>query len=89
MDYRTRRSCRSGANSVSMDRMPSLRTLRFDFETVMVAFFTIEFGARIICHSDSFKQLKRFLLCKYFLDRKVRWTKILDYLLQEDHLTHC
>ena len=38
--------------------------LRFDFETVMVAFFTIEFAGRVICHSDSFKQLKKFLLCK-------------------------
>ena len=38
---------------------------RFDFETVMVAFFTIEFIARVICHSDSMKQLKKFLLCRW------------------------
>ncbi|KAF9296988.1 hypothetical protein BGZ88_011406 [Linnemannia elongata] len=50
----------------TIETIPSFRstdsTIWFDFETVMVAFFTIEFGARIICHSDSFKQLKRFLL---------------------------
>ncbi|KAG9066195.1 hypothetical protein KI688_001416 [Linnemannia hyalina] len=50
----------------TIETIPSFRstdsTIWFDFETVMVAFFTIEFGARIVCHSDSVKQLKRFLL---------------------------
>lgn len=30
----------------------------------MVILFTIELIARIIAHSDSFKQLKKFVLCK-------------------------
>ncbi|KAF9161840.1 hypothetical protein DFQ27_004334 [Actinomortierella ambigua] len=50
----------------TIETIPSFRStdtvVWFGFETVMVAFFTIEFIARIICHSDSLKQLKRFLL---------------------------
>ncbi|KAG0370768.1 hypothetical protein BGX24_001922 [Mortierella sp. AD032] len=50
----------------TIETIPSFRstdsTIWFDFETVMVGFFTIEFVARIICHSDSVKQLKRFML---------------------------
>ncbi|KAI7828783.1 hypothetical protein BC939DRAFT_442899 [Gamsiella multidivaricata] len=49
----------------TIETIPSFRstdsTIWFDFETVMVALFTIEFGARVICHSDSVKQLKKFL----------------------------
>ncbi|KAI1317703.1 hypothetical protein EDD11_008009 [Mortierella claussenii] len=50
----------------TIETIPSFRStdsiVWFDFETVMVAFFTIEFMARVIAHSDSVKQLKRFLL---------------------------
>ncbi|KAF9955148.1 hypothetical protein BGZ70_010335 [Mortierella alpina] len=50
----------------TIETIPSFRStdsvVWFDFETVMVAFFTIEFAGRVICHSDSFKQLKKFLL---------------------------
>ncbi|KAG0044440.1 hypothetical protein BGZ83_010334 [Gryganskiella cystojenkinii] len=50
----------------TIETIPSFRStdsiIWFDFETVMVAFFTIEFGARVIAHSDSMKQLKKFLL---------------------------
>ncbi|KAF9184373.1 hypothetical protein BGZ51_002946 [Haplosporangium sp. Z 767] len=50
----------------TIETIPSFRStdsiVWFDFETTMVAFFTIEFIARIIAHSDSFKQLKKFLL---------------------------
>ncbi|KAF9911159.1 hypothetical protein BX616_010663, partial [Lobosporangium transversale] len=50
----------------TIETIPSFRstdsTIWFEFETVLVAFFTIEFIARIIAHSDSIKQLKRFLL---------------------------
>ncbi|GJJ77928.1 hypothetical protein EMPS_10287 [Entomortierella parvispora] len=50
----------------TIETIPSFRStdsiIWFDFETVMVAFFTIEFIARVICHSDSMKQLKKFLL---------------------------
>ncbi|KAF9586045.1 hypothetical protein BGW38_010247 [Lunasporangiospora selenospora] len=50
----------------TIETIPSFRStdsiVWFDFETVMVAFFTIEFIARVIAHSDSWKQLKRFLL---------------------------
>ncbi|KAG0238803.1 hypothetical protein BGW41_008014 [Actinomortierella wolfii] len=49
----------------TIETIPSFRStdtvVWFGFETVMVAFFTVEFIARIICHSDSIKQLKRFL----------------------------
>lgn len=44
---------------------PTSVVRRFYFETIMVAMFTIEFIARFICHSDSLKQLKKFLFCKY------------------------
>ncbi|KAF9983042.1 hypothetical protein BGZ65_002247 [Modicella reniformis] len=50
----------------TIETIPSFRStdsiVWFDFETVMVAFFTIEFIARVIAHSDSVKQLKKFLL---------------------------
>ncbi|KAF9203006.1 hypothetical protein BGZ49_006885 [Haplosporangium sp. Z 27] len=50
----------------TIETIPSFRStdsvIWFDFETVMVAFFTIEFIARVICHSDSLKQLKKFIL---------------------------
>ncbi|KAF9365437.1 hypothetical protein BGX34_010064 [Mortierella sp. NVP85] len=53
----------------TIETIPSFRStdslVWFDFETVMVAFFTIEFIARVIAHSDSLKQFKRFLMCKY------------------------
>ncbi|KAG0237587.1 hypothetical protein BGX31_003544 [Mortierella sp. GBA43] len=58
-----------GAVITTIETIPSFRStdskIWFDFETIMVAFFTIEFIARVIAHSDSFKQLKRFILCKY------------------------
>jgi hypothetical protein len=37
---------------------------RFYIETIMVILFTIELIARIIAHSDSWKQFKKFVLCK-------------------------
>lgn len=43
---------------------PTSVACRFYFETIMVAMFTIEFIARVTCHSDSLKQLKKFILCK-------------------------
>ncbi|KAG0286471.1 hypothetical protein BGZ98_005060, partial [Dissophora globulifera] len=50
----------------TIETIPSFRStdsiIWFDFETIMVAFFTIEFIARVIAHSDSMKQLKRFLV---------------------------
>ncbi|KAF9570444.1 hypothetical protein EC968_001780 [Mortierella alpina] len=50
----------------TIETIPSFRStdskIWFYFETIMVALFTIEFIARIICHSDSFKQLKKFVL---------------------------
>ncbi|KAG0207702.1 hypothetical protein BGX28_001098 [Mortierella sp. GBA30] len=50
----------------TIETIPSFRStdtkVWFYFETVMVAFFTIELVARIICHSDSLKQLKKFVL---------------------------
>ncbi|KAF9321635.1 hypothetical protein BG000_006353 [Podila horticola] len=50
----------------TIETIPSFRStdsiIWFDFETVMVAFFTIEFIFRVIAHSDSVKQLKKFLL---------------------------
>ncbi|KAF9314944.1 hypothetical protein BG003_003674 [Podila horticola] len=49
----------------TIETIPSFRStdtaVWFYFETIMVAFFTIELGARIIAHSDSIKQLKKFL----------------------------
>ncbi|KAF9418406.1 hypothetical protein BGZ94_009702 [Podila epigama] len=49
----------------TIETIPSFRstdsTVWFKFETVMVIFFTIEFIARVIAHSDSMKQLKKFL----------------------------
>lgn len=50
----------------TIETIPSFRStdsiIWFDFETVMVAFFTIEFIFRVIAHSDSVKQLKKFVL---------------------------
>ncbi|KAG0335535.1 hypothetical protein BG004_008408 [Podila humilis] len=50
----------------TIETIPAFRStdtaVWFYFETIMVAFFTIELGARIIAHSDSIKQLKRFLI---------------------------
>ncbi|KAG0354570.1 hypothetical protein BC939DRAFT_440726 [Gamsiella multidivaricata] len=50
----------------TIETIPAFRStdsaIWFFFETTMVIFFTIEFIARIICHSDSLKQLKKFLL---------------------------
>ncbi|KAF9956152.1 hypothetical protein BGZ72_002977 [Mortierella alpina] len=50
----------------TIETIPSFRStdskIWFYFETIMVALFTIELIARIICHSDSFKQLKKFVL---------------------------
>ncbi|KAG0353072.1 hypothetical protein BG005_007576 [Podila minutissima] len=50
----------------TIETIPSFRStdsiIWFEFETVMVAFFTIELIFRVIAHSDSVKQLKRFLL---------------------------
>ncbi|KAG0051636.1 hypothetical protein BGZ83_003513, partial [Gryganskiella cystojenkinii] len=49
----------------TIETIPSFRStdsaVWFYFETIMVAMFTIEFIARVICHSDSLKQLKKFL----------------------------
>ncbi|CAO3572133.1 unnamed protein product [Mortierella alpina] len=50
----------------TIETIPSFRStdskIWFYFETIMVALFTIELIARVICHSDSFKQLKKFVL---------------------------
>ncbi|GJJ69034.1 hypothetical protein EMPS_01380 [Entomortierella parvispora] len=50
----------------TIETIPSFRStdsaVWFYFETIMVALFTIEFIARFICHSDSLKQLKKFIL---------------------------
>ncbi|KAF9113266.1 hypothetical protein BGX27_001910 [Mortierella sp. AM989] len=49
----------------TIETIPAFRStdskVWFYFETIMVAFFTIELIARIICHSDSLKQLKKFI----------------------------
>ncbi|KAG0283301.1 hypothetical protein BGZ96_012335 [Linnemannia gamsii] len=50
----------------TIETIPSFRTtdnkIWFYIETIMVILFTIELIARIIAHSDSFKQLKKFIL---------------------------
>ncbi|KAG0201928.1 hypothetical protein BGX33_010008 [Mortierella sp. NVP41] len=52
----------------TIETIPSFRStdnkIWFYIETIMVVLFTIELIARIICHSDSFKQLKKFVFCK-------------------------
>ncbi|KAK3817220.1 MAG: hypothetical protein J3Q66DRAFT_339292 [Benniella sp.] len=49
----------------TIETIPAFRStdsaIWFYFETIMVGFFTIELIARIICHSDSLKQLKKFI----------------------------
>ncbi|KAF9584570.1 hypothetical protein BGW38_005984 [Lunasporangiospora selenospora] len=54
-------SFRSTDSSVCRLYFTLLGKGRFYFETIMVALFTIEFIARIICHSDSIKQFKKFI----------------------------
>ncbi|KAF9149733.1 hypothetical protein BG015_008448 [Linnemannia schmuckeri] len=50
----------------TIETIPSFRStdnmIWFYIETIMVILFTIELIARIIAHSDSFKQLKKFVL---------------------------
>ncbi|KAG0243533.1 hypothetical protein BGX31_010587 [Mortierella sp. GBA43] len=50
----------------TIETIPAFRStdsaIWFYFETIMVGLFTIEFIARLICHSDSFKQFKKFIL---------------------------
>jgi hypothetical protein len=35
--------------------------IRFNFETAIVAFFTLEYLLRLVAHSDSIRQLWRFV----------------------------
>jgi hypothetical protein len=37
---------------------------RFHLESTMVALFTLEYLLRMFAHSDSFRLLKKFFLCK-------------------------
>lgn len=38
--------------------------IRFHLESAMVALFTLEYLLRMFAHSDSFRMLKKFFLCK-------------------------
>ncbi|CAG8436319.1 9070_t:CDS:2 [Funneliformis caledonium] len=49
----------------TVETIPSFRSTSssvwFNFETTIVVFFTLEYGLRLVAHSDSFRQLWRFV----------------------------
>ncbi|KAF9197674.1 hypothetical protein BGZ49_001777 [Haplosporangium sp. Z 27] len=67
----------------TIETIPAFRStdskVWFYFETVMVGFFTIELIARIICHSDSLRQLKKFILSPLAI---IDFISILPYYIE-------
>ncbi|KAF9353347.1 hypothetical protein BGX26_008871 [Mortierella sp. AD094] len=67
----------------TIETIPAFRStdskVWFYFETIMVGFFTIEFIARIICHSDSLKQLKKFIFSPLAI---IDFISILPYYIE-------